>query len=136
MGIKWSDDLSVGAGLIDDQHRELIARLDALIEEMGGGGGEDSCGDLLGFLEKYIVEHFSEEESYMVRYGYDGLAAHQKEHEAFFPTFAGFKERHEQEGATPMMVIQLQRWLYDWLRDHIRTTDRAFGAFLKKVLPE
>ena len=70
MAIKWTEDLSVGFDRIDDQHKELIERLDKFIQAMTEGKGRNEVEDVIKFLGKYVEEHFSTEETYMSKFDY------------------------------------------------------------------
>lgn len=131
MAINWSEDLSVGVEEIDRQHQEMFKAVDSMVEAMSKGGGEELIEDLINFLGNYVQDHFAAEESYMTRYGYQDYEAHKAEHDRFIASFGEFKEKHQHRDADALSVIRAQRWLYEWLRNHIKSSDKAFGQWLK-----
>lgn len=132
MPIQWTSDLSVGNKEIDSQHQELFNRVDALIAAMGQARGKDEIGEVVSFLEDYVVTHFRSEEIHMARYFYPDAAEHKAAHAAFVEEFGRFKGRFESSGATPTLVINLDRYLVDWLFRHIGIMDKALGSYLSK----
>ena len=65
--MEWTDDLSVGVELIDEQHKELFNRINDLVTAIKSATCTYKLPDVIQFLEDYIVKHFSEEERYMMR---------------------------------------------------------------------
>ena len=55
--LEWRDEFLVGVGEIDDQHHELLARINRLAAKIGGG---DTSGidETLAFLADYVHFHF------------------------------------------------------------------------------
>ncbi|MHB0935512.1 MAG: bacteriohemerythrin [Armatimonadota bacterium] len=129
--LQWSDDLAVGIREIDDQHKELIARVNALGKAMQEGRGQQEIGGILAFLQEYVVTHFGSEEQYMTRHNYPGLAAHQLQHHMFVSSFTGLKRQYEQQGASSSLLLHLFNRVCEWLVNHIKNTDQLFGQFAR-----
>lgn len=74
--IRWSDDLRVGLGFIDDDHHEAVI----LMNEMS-----DASGDaLLALFRRFLThseEHFAREEAMMRETAFLALVPHKGEHE-------------------------------------------------------
>ncbi len=128
--IEWSDDLSTGVDIIDSQHKELIKRINMLVEAMDKGRGREEVSRMVGFLGSYITKHFNMEERLMRRYGYPERNAHVDAHNEFIDDYKAFKDRIEGKGASSALATSTHRWLRSWLIDHISMTDRLFGGFL------
>jgi hemerythrin len=136
MTIAWTDDLATGSAEIDDQHKELFKRIDALMEACRQGKGKNEVIGVIQFLDDYVITHFSEEEEYMQRYGYPDYAAHKAQHLEFMSTFSDLKKQVEQQGPGVHLVIQIKDMIVEWLLRHIRKVDKALGSFLKtKIKP-
>jgi len=136
MAFKWSDDFSVGVDLIDEQHKGLFRATDKLVDAMGAGGGEEDLPALVSFLEQYTAEHFRAEEEYMEAHNYPGYMSHKQEHESFIQDVGEWKARLEKEGPNALMVIQTQKWLYDWLKGHIKGMDKKMADYLRPKIGE
>jgi hemerythrin len=65
MAIVWTDGLSVGVKVIDQQHQEMIKRINRLLDAMQGGKGGKETEGAIEFLEEYVVVHFGAEEELM-----------------------------------------------------------------------
>ena len=129
--LKWTEDLSTGIGVIDDQHKELFKRVNSLLSSMSQGKGKEQVAAVLGFLSDYVVTHFGTEEQYMGAHGYPGLQAHKGEHASYVEKLSRLRERFDREGQSSLLAIESQRLLVDWWLNHIGKTDKALGAFLK-----
>jgi len=130
MATKWTQDLSVGVAEIDNQHKELFRIIDSLLEAMSKGQAKDSVEPIIGFLEKYVVDHFAMEENHMLKYNYGSYTSHKAQHTAFLADFEALKSDYQTRGAGIVVVLQLQKRLSGWLVTHIGATDKALGAFL------
>ncbi len=131
MAFEWKPALSVGVNDIDDQHKELFARVNKLLDATSQGKGKEEIGKIIDFLGAYVVTHFGTEEKYMLRLQYPHLSSHKAQHQQFLSEFSALKERFEKEGATSQLVILIQRRVCDWLMTHIGGTDKMLGSFLQ-----
>ena len=131
MSIQWTPDLAVGVAGIDNQHKEIFRRIDALLEASLKGAGRERLAELLPFLGTYVVQHFADEEKAMREAGYPEYPRHKQLHAAFLAEFTLLKKRYETEGATTSLTLVVQKKVVEWLMQHIRKEDKAVGAFLK-----
>ncbi len=131
--IVWTPRLAVGIEAIDQQHQELIRRLNLLVEAMKKGKGKDQVEQVLAFLEDYVVIHFKDEETVMQRYHYprEDFGEHRQAHRAFVRQVQQSKTQLAQQGVTLSFVVNLQMTLAEWLIDHIGKTDVAMATYLK-----
>ena len=131
MAMEWTHDLSTGSAAIDDQHKELIKRINALLEASRQGKGKAEVSQVIQFLGEYVVTHFSAEEQYMEAHRYPEFAKHKALHLEFMENFADLKRELEEEGPGVHLVVKTNQMVVQWLLDHIRKVDRALGTFLK-----
>lgn len=132
MAMTWTSDLATGIEEIDSQHKELFRRINNLLDACSRGRGKGEVGEVLRFLEDYIVSHFAAEERYMQEYLYSGTTSHMKEHREFMNKFFHLKELFETDGPGVHIVISTNHIIVDWLRTHIRKLDKALAVFLKE----
>jgi hemerythrin len=78
------------------------------------------------------VLHFNSEEKLQKQNNYPEYINHKAQHDQFIGDFLELKEAIDKDGVTGLLVIKLNKTLVDWLINHIRKTDKAFGAFLKE----
>lgn len=132
MAIEWTPDLATGVDLIDEQHKELFRRIDALLEACMRGEGGQTVSQTLDYLAWYVIEHFDTEEEVMRRANYAGLAKHEALHKEFRNNIAELKLELEANGSGPHIVVKVNRLVVAWLNAHIRKVDTAMAANLKR----
>lgn len=135
--MQWTEDLSTGLDDIDEQHRELIDRINGLVAAIRQSVCRQTIGGVIQFLEDYIRFHFGLEEEKMKQSGYPGYEYHRGEHATFVRSFAELKEELlKLEGGTKPgsydLSVTTNQVVVDWILEHIRKTDRAFGDFLRR----
>ena len=130
---EWDDSLSVGDEKIDDQHKELIKRIDLLAQHILQKRGREKIHNTLRFMADYGEAHFSTEEELMVTVDYPDFERHKKQHERFKEITDKMKKELDSEEDNEYLASSVQRFLIDWLILHIKTEDRAFGEFLKRT---
>ncbi|MHB8883073.1 MAG: bacteriohemerythrin [Thermodesulfovibrionales bacterium] len=135
MAIEWTQDLATGVPVIDDQHKELFRRINTLLEACSRRKGKEEIAPVIAFLEDYVVSHFSEEEERMQQSTYPAYAEHKTQHEEFKRNFSDLKQLFETDGPAVHVVIKTNSVVTDWLRAHIKRTDKALGAFLQTAGP-
>lgn len=130
--IQWGESLSVGVGLIDEQHRKWIERLHEVESAIKSRRGMQQVVSTLDFLSEYTVFHFSTEEKYMLQTGYPELENHRAKHEELKKTLGNLIEDFKEDGITEKISEAVGTFLGNWLKDHIRGVDQVFAAFLKE----
>lgn len=134
MAITWTKELETGVKLIDDQHKELFARIDGFMEACLQGTGKEHFGEVVRFLEDYVIAHFKMEENYMEHYKFPEAIEHKQQHAWFVQQFKELKNGLEAERPGVTMLVSANRLLGEWLRHHIMVEDRKLGLFLKDRL--
>lgn len=128
--VAWTDDLSVGVGLIDEQHKALIQRLNDVGDAVEAFQGARAVSQTLDFLVDYTNYHFSEEVKHMEKSGYPGVAQHKAKHVEFTNTLGELAQDFIEEGATTSLANSINTLLGNWLVNHIRTVDKEFGNYV------
>ena len=128
--INWSDSLSVNVNEIDLQHRKLIDMINELNEAMKIGKGKDSLGKIINGLISYTATHFKTEEQFFDKFGYPDTVNHKKEHVAFVKKVTDFKIGFEKNNLP--LTVEVMNFLSDWLKNHIKGTDKKYSAFFNQ----
>lgn len=131
MAIEWTEDLAMGVTEIDDQHKELFRRINDLLDACNQRKAKDEVGKTIEFLGSYVIEHFGNEERYMLMYDYPDSASHKEQHRQFISGFQELRDRFETDGPGVHIVILTNRTVVGWLNSHIRNVDKLLGAFLR-----
>ncbi len=124
--------LLTGVDAIDRQHRELFARIGALLEASRRRTSREEVLRTLEFLGEYAVEHFAAEEREMARAAYPKREGHEAEHRRFVKELETLRHELAREGPSSLFVIRVGNRVTEWLREHIYRTDRLLGAFLRE----
>lgn len=127
----WTPKLSVGVPEIDQQHKELFGRADALLEAMQRGATKEELHRMLTFVDDYCAKHFAAEEEIMRARRYPGLAEHLAQHQDFVRRFESIAELFQAKGASSSVTIATQQLVSGWLVRHVGAIDTKLGAFVQ-----
>lgn len=131
MGIEWRDYLAVGVDEIDNQHKELFTRFNSLLNACDEGKGDEEVKKLLGFLDDYVATHFRAEEKIQQEYGYPDYLHHKDQHRWFTDELAKLKGQFASQGPALGVVLSTNRFLVNWLIEHISKMDKVLGQYIK-----
>lgn len=132
MKIVFDESLYTGNELIDDEHKELISRVNKLVESCEQGTEKMTAIKTLDFLMDYTEYHFTDEEKLQREVGYDQLDAHHAKHEEFKQSVSELREMlEEEEGPSEAFVSAVNKNITDWLVNHIQKWDKAIADFIK-----
>lgn len=133
MSIVFDKSLETGDERIDSQHRELIDRINKLLEACSTGKEKESAVRTLDFLMDYVEEHFADEERLQKEADYPEYEAHKAEHDRFVQTVDELRQMlEEEEGPTPAFVNAVKRNIVDWLLNHIEAWDRDVAVHVNE----
>jgi len=126
--IEWSHELSMGVPLIDEQHKQLIALANNLIEAVDRGQKRQAIEDALRRLREYTVFHFNSEEQLMKEVLYDKRGDHALEHRRLKEQVKHYRRSiYYKENLNPEAVLT---FLQSWLIKHLLETDRLLANFI------
>ena len=97
MKIVFDESLYTGNELIDGEHKELIERVNKLVESCEKGTEKVAAVKTLDFLMDYTEFHFADEEKLQKEVGYDKLDQHHGKHEEFKKSVGELREMLEEE---------------------------------------
>lgn len=124
----WTDALATGNSFIDEDHRELVRRVNAVLEAIALKNGDVGLDHCMLQLRDYARHHFSHEELEMRLVEYELSADHQQAHakllEQLEEVHAGLVRG---EGCEPMVLYRFLTW---WVKDHIREWDTPLAVAL------
>jgi hemerythrin len=119
--IEWKEDFCVGVAEVDHEHRELVALINSLHDDMRKGASRQPIVDALGEIYAQISAHFALEEKYMRETRYMAYAEHKEDHEILLDDLRDIMEQVEDDGSYNEQ--QLSKDLSYWFSDHFRTHD-------------
>lgn len=132
--VEWDGSLETGHASVDEQHRELFAIFNEIVDATGSsacdGGNID---ELLVRLSDYVSTHFSAEEDLMEFYGYPAELRdeHHRQHADLTSRTRELVLAHRTGGSDT--VLPLLALLQEWLAGHIMGTDSLLVAHIHQV---
>jgi hemerythrin len=130
--IVWTDQMSVGVKLLDNDHKKLVLLINQLHDGLITGRAKPVLERVFEELVSYTRVHHTHEEQLLVETGFHGSAAHKLEHESTIERAIELQMRFQSsEGLASELEIMHQ--LREWLFRHIQGSDKAFVAHLKAI---
>lgn len=129
---EWDESLETGNAMIDSQHKELIGRINDLLEACAAGKGRSEISATMEFLKDYTKKHFDEEEQLQKKYGYPDRANHKKYHEAYKDIIRKLADELYREGPSVTLVGKLNTSMAGWLINHIKKEDVKVARHIEK----
>jgi hemerythrin len=141
MEVKWDSSMAVGEETIDNQHKRLLSQINKLVQTVSSL--DVNIGQLretIHFLYEYINEHFSYEETYMLRNKYPDFNKHKAMHEGFIKFYDGFQKKLMERSTKPNfssvdikeLLEEANKYLSGWLINHIKRADMQYADYIKK----
>ncbi|GHU10416.1 hemerythrin [Spirochaetia bacterium] len=131
MAYQWDSSLETGHVKIDNQHKQLIAALNNLIDASQSGKGDEEIFKTLDFLTGYTIMHFGDEEKLQVKYDYPDYLIHKRIHDDFKKTVGDLTKRLHDEGPREELVGEVTGAVGAWLLNHIKGDDFRMATFVK-----
>ena len=131
----WSDDLKTGIKAVDEQHKSIFDMVGDLLN-IEDPKDKKSVIEVIGFLLKYVANHFRDEEDAMIKSEYPDYEKHKKEHKAFTEKLNLFVEEITNSGINEQKIDQLKLMVIEWLIVHISDSDKEFARFYLPLFGE
>ncbi len=131
MAMGWTEDLSVGVDLIDQQHKIWFEKANQLFDAGKNGKAKEFIAQMLDFLDKYTKMHFRDEEKYMLSIHYPEYETQKKLHTNFIAELAKLKDEYARSGGNIAVIINANQMVINWLIQHISTQDKKIGQYVR-----
>jgi hemerythrin len=131
MAYQWDSSLETGHEKIDNQHKQLIAALNNLIDASSTGKGDQEIFKTLDFLTGYTIKHFADEEKIQVEYDYPDYLVHKRYHDEFKVTVGEMTKEIQKQGPTETLIGEVTGAIGAWLLNHIKGDDFRMAAYVK-----
>lgn len=123
-GFEWSDTFLLGHGTIDENHREFVELVHAVLT-----AHEDDLDARLEALREHAVRHFGDEDRLMVDEGMPNRQCHLDEHKAVLTSFSEVQAL--EPGPRKRYIIRdLASELARWFPGHADEMDSGLAKFL------
>ena len=124
--LDWTAALSVGDARMDDTHEEFVSMLNQLLAAMP----TQQLPLYRAFIE-HTVEHFAQEERWMLATGFSADNCHAGHHATILETMNAVLE-HSEKGATDI-ITRMAQALVEWFPQHAASMDAGLAQHLKNV---
>ena len=132
--IEWNDDYLLGIQEIDNQHKKLVAIANELYDITTGS--EESykldMSKVLKNLTDYTVYHFTSEEDFMKKYGYEGVPMHKIAHDNFVSEVT--QQIKKLDSGSKEAVLLFYDYIANWILTHIAKADKIWANFVKEKM--
>lgn len=123
----WQDRYNLGVEVIDKEHKKLFSILNKLFNF---GKQEDKsqwvCQEAIKYFKDHALQHFTDEEAYMVSVNYGGFETHRRIHKTFRErTIPALERELEQTNYSPDSVDHFLGVCAGWLIGHTMIEDYA-----------
>ena len=130
MRAEFDESLVTGNEMIDTQHKELIDKINKLLDSCETSKDKVVAVKTLDYLADYTEFHFGEEEKLQESIQYPGIEAHKKEHEKVRSVINDlYTMLQEEEGPSAAFVEQVNKNVIEWLYRHIKGFDRSVAEY-------
>ena len=129
----WDPKLETGVVELDEQHRLLFRKADAVLEAVAAGQGAAEVKRTLQFLADYAALHFESEERYMRAAGFPEADAHAEIHARITRRIMEVAASFHAQGASPALVADVEALVRGWLTMHIAEKDRAVSDWINQA---
>ena len=129
--IELTKDMEVGVAKIDEQHKELVSRLNAVTSMGASSVSKDETQKTINLLGEYVVKHFSDEEALHKQSGYPKSEWHREQHMIFYSEFEKLKNEFTANGPSVKFTLDLNKSIVNWIVRHIKSADVEFGKYYK-----
>jgi hemerythrin-like metal-binding protein len=124
--LDWTAALSVGDARMDDTHEEFVSMLNQLL----AATPTQQLPLYRAFIE-HTVEHFAQEERWMLATGFSADNCHAGHHATILETMNAVLE-HSEKGATDI-ITRMAQALFEWFPQHAASMDAGLAQHLKNV---
>lgn len=127
--VQWNPGYGVGNETLDNQHKNMLIQCNALADCIDDSTDQSDLKfhDIFNALMTQAREHFSTEETLLIRCGYPSPEEHRDEHDEFEYLVADIMTTENFE------KIEIQNFLVLWWIGHIVGSGKKYRAFLEKL---
>ena len=124
----WTQALATGNKAIDEDHQELVRRVNAVLESIAARQRGRGLSTALDELVTYAREHFAREEVAMRQVNFKNIGVHAAEHATLLKQ--ALEVQAQLEAGKRIDPMDLYHFLARWVKDHIQHLDADLVAAL------
>ncbi len=127
----WDRNFELEDAEINRQHYRLVELANEIYRLSQQKIGGKAAMRIINALAAYTVTHFAYEERSLARTSYPDLEKHKEEHRRLVERVLTFKQRIERGEDVGAEMLEFVK---NWLTHHIQGSDRAYAAWMPKVV--
>ena len=128
MRLEWTSELETGVGVIDDDHRELIAVYNSLFQYYDTDPSGMMLDRAMANFKLRFSLHLLNEENFMIEIGYPDFDAHTREHELIIGLLDKVTDGDlDRDGACQKIAFLFLQWI----TAHLEGADHRLAAFAR-----
>ena len=125
-GLNWTPQLETGDARMDHTHEEFVVMLNQLLNTP-----QDQQLPLYRAFLDHTVEHFAQEERWMLATGFSEDNCHASHHATILETMRAVIPHYEKDD--PEIITRLAEALVEWFPQHAASMDAGLALHLKSV---
>jgi hemerythrin-like metal-binding protein len=125
-GLPWTPSLHTGDARMDETHQEFVEQINQILATP-----PDQQLPLYRAFLLHTVEHFAQEERWMLATGFSADNCHAEHHATILETMRAV-ESHYEAGDTEI-ITRLAEALAEWFPGHAASMDAGLAIHLKNV---
>ena len=130
--MEWNENLATGYEEIDNQHKELINRLNYVLDLCVREEGRDVVREALDSWGAYTIDHFRGEERLQREHEYPGYPAHRERHDSLVEAIQELHERLDGEEPLSALSMQINSSFAPELTQHFFEDDSRLVRHIKE----
>jgi hemerythrin len=126
--IAWKQEFDIGIADIDAEHKHLVDLLNQVIGSISSQDKDKILNETMNAALIYTKSHFQREEEMLVRENYPAVDEHKTLHKALIQDIIRLRLRLL--SGSPISVMELHKFFYNWLISHIKMEDKKYVKHL------
>ena len=132
MSLTLPPELLTGIASVDEQHRAMVELHNEIATGLTGDRPAYFVIEALARLYQYSRQHFESEEKLMLRYGFEGLDDHRREHAELLDRLREVVLQYRSQPDT--VPGKIQEFVRVWVVRHIEEADMQFAAPVREAM--
>ena len=127
--IRWQDKYALGVVEIDEQHRklfEIAGEIEALLNDNFITDKYDDIVAILGELKDYTIQHFKDEEEFMLSNKFPMFLTHKMMHNDFVEKIESI-DLSKVDNEQNLYLKEILNFVAEWLVEHILVEDAKYS---------
>lgn len=132
---EWNKRFNIGVDSIDNAHRKLFSIVRKLIHLSNyENNGQWACAEGIKYFKNYAIEHFTDEEAYMLSVDYDDYEIHKRLHDDMrYKTLPALDKDLTESNYSQESIQHFLGICLGWLTSHIMIADRAITGKVSNI---